>query len=366
MKVEEIMTKNPIIVDPEDTLLDVLEKLKRKDSCFVFSKKYYGGLTRFHILKRRIPLSTTKAKTIAVPTPKLSPEEEIKDLARKMIEADFYFLPVFKDERIVGEVSWTNLAEARKNILSKIEVGDVMSRDVIFAYPNDSIGRVIGLMRKNKVSSIPIIEENKVVGIITSKEIVEKVLSPRDRQEFGEIRGEKILPLKTPCREIMDKVIPIVNLGNSLYYALTLMKELKKDVCLVTKKGKLVGIITRKDILETLISEEREENLNFCIASNFEMKKEWIMPYINEIWEKFGKFLEWAYFFIYVKRVGRSPDFRYITRIKLRAHPKTWNVWTENYSFQYSVKQAFDILEREILEEKEELLERHRRIEMEL
>ncbi len=57
----------------------------------------------------------------------------------------------------------------------KIQVKDIMSGDLLTIEPNLKLGEVSVLMKKNNVSKLPVIENNKLVGYVTKSDLLEKM-----------------------------------------------------------------------------------------------------------------------------------------------------------------------------------------------
>ena len=69
-------------------------------------------------------------------------------------------------------------------------VSDVMTRDVYLASPNQTIREVAGAMAKADVGSLPVGENDRLVGMITDRDIVLRAVA-------------KGLDSKTPVRDVM-------------------------------------------------------------------------------------------------------------------------------------------------------------------
>ncbi len=92
-------------------------------------------------------------------------------------------LPVTKNEKITGMVTDRDLKEATPSkvtsldvheiyrLLSEIKVKDIMSKDILTIGPDESIEKAAMLMLKKKISGLPVIEDGKLVGIITQTDI---------------------------------------------------------------------------------------------------------------------------------------------------------------------------------------------------
>ena len=112
---------------------------------------------------------------------------------------------------------------------------DIMTKGVLLAKPNESILKVSEVMVRHAISQMPVIDKNKVVGTITEESIIRNLSS--------NLAAEKV-------KNIMDPPLAIVSEDTSLNAILQLLE--RHQGVLVKKGKKLVGIITRSDMLKTL------------------------------------------------------------------------------------------------------------------
>ena len=110
-----------------------------------------------------------------------------------------------------------------------------MIQDPITLHENATIGQALEIMRENRIGGIPIINGNKkLVGILTNRDL----------------RFEK--KLTRPVNEVMTKENLITAKGvTSLEKAEVILQDYKiEKLPVVDKDGKLMGLITYKDILK--------------------------------------------------------------------------------------------------------------------
>ena len=112
---------------------------------------------------------------------------------------------------------------------------EIMTRNVIVTNPKEKIKKVSEIMVKHSISQLPVIEGDRVVGMITEEGIV-KHLSSNIAEE--------------PVENIMEPPLPTVPEDTDIV-AIRSILETHSGV-LVTRKGKLVGIITRSDLLKVI------------------------------------------------------------------------------------------------------------------
>ncbi|MFQ6080489.1 MAG: cyclic nucleotide-binding/CBS domain-containing protein [Candidatus Bathyarchaeia archaeon] len=116
-------------------------------------------------------------------------------------------------------------------------VRDVMTKDLISVKTTDPAIAAIEAMTKNNIGSVVVTEDGKPVGILTERDIMKKVCP------------EKLCTSAVTAGQVMSKPLITIEADARLGEAAMLMTE--KDIrrLLVTDKGKVVGIITQKDIM---------------------------------------------------------------------------------------------------------------------
>jgi predicted transcriptional regulator len=112
---------------------------------------------------------------------------------------------------------------------------DIMTRNVISVTPKDKILKVSDIMMKKAVSQLPVIEHGKVIGTVTEESII-KNISKNIADEVVE--------------KIMEPPLPMVPEETSVGMIRPLLED--HVGVLVVKKGNLVGIISRSDLLKII------------------------------------------------------------------------------------------------------------------
>jgi acetoin utilization protein AcuB len=110
-------------------------------------------------------------------------------------------LPVLEDGRLVGIVSDRDLRSAtpalgdpeRAEALSRIVVSEIMAGDVTTARPEDPIEEAANAMREKKIGCLPVVEDDDLVGIISSSDVMEALVYLMGAHEPGN-RLEVVMP----------------------------------------------------------------------------------------------------------------------------------------------------------------------------
>lgn len=110
----------------------------------------------------------------------LGPEASAFDALRLCRERRIRHIPVVKDDRLVGIVSDRDIRDAsppmgdpeRVDVLKKTRLEDMMTRKVITAAPDDTIVHGAQEMYERKIESLPVVSEGKLLGIVTSSDVM--------------------------------------------------------------------------------------------------------------------------------------------------------------------------------------------------
>lgn len=131
----------------------------------------------------------------------ISPGESAGEALSLCRERRIRHLPVVEDGRLVGVVSDRDLRSAtpafgdpaRAAALAEVRVTDVMAQDVITAMPDDPIDEAANTMREKRINCLPVLEDDELVGIITSSDVMEALVYLVGAHEPGS-RMEVVVP----------------------------------------------------------------------------------------------------------------------------------------------------------------------------
>jgi cystathionine beta-synthase len=113
---------------------------------------------------------------------------------------------------------------------------DTKTNNQLFSVsPSETVANSLALMNEKGITQIPIIEDGKSVGSVKESRILTKLLENKDL-------------IESPISEIMEKSFPVVDDEESID---SITRKLQKSpAVLVENFGRIVGIITRADILD--------------------------------------------------------------------------------------------------------------------
>lgn len=133
---------------------------------------------------------------------------------------------------------------------SRLKCSEIMTKNVRTATRDTSLQDVAVIMRDGDLGSVPIIEDGKLVGMITDRDIVVRTIA-----DGGDA--------KTPVSEAMTAKVFSVRPDDFVFEAIRLMGEKQiRRIPVQTEDGQLAGIIAMADVaLETEDQREIAETL---------------------------------------------------------------------------------------------------------
>ncbi len=120
-----------------------------------------------------------------------------------------------------------------EGLLRRFRVADVMTPDPIYVTPDMRVGEVIELMLRHKHLGYPVVDNGRVVGIVTLGDVIN---ASRDGR----------------VERVMSREVVTVTPNEDAFKALKIMSERGIGRLPVVENGRLVGIVSRSDLIRVL------------------------------------------------------------------------------------------------------------------
>lgn len=129
-------------------------------------------------------------------------------------------------------------------------VGKRMTKEVVTLKRGDSLQHAAQLVREKGLRTLPVMDGDRLVGVVTDRDIRRAL--PSDATSL-EIREINYLLDRVKVSEIMTKKVITVPPESTIEEAAKILRDRKIGGLPVMDGGKLLGIITKTDILDILI-----------------------------------------------------------------------------------------------------------------
>lgn len=131
----------------------------------------------------------------------VNPKTPLPEAHKLMKECHIRRLPVVDHGRLVGIVTLGDIREASPSdatslsifelhyLLAKLTISEIMTREPITISPDATIREAAKLMLKHKIGGLPVMENGKLVGIITESDIF-RVLAQEPEPSAQSVKNE--------------------------------------------------------------------------------------------------------------------------------------------------------------------------------
>lgn len=120
---------------------------------------------------------------------------------------------------------------------------------VVTLPPKATIFEASQKMAEHVIGSIIVMEGDEVVGIFTERDLLNRVVS------------KDLDPKKTLLSDVMSKHVKSISVQETVENCYLKMQESKSRHIPVVDEGRLIGVVTMRNILEWLTDEIKQENL---------------------------------------------------------------------------------------------------------
>jgi CBS domain-containing protein len=151
-----------------------------------------------------------------------------------------------------------------------MKVKDVMNPNVVFCKPDDTVREIAKILKENDISGVPVLEGEELVGIVSEGDLLKLLIIPEKgelwlpspfevievpiREYLGWEETKKILSDVSSIKveEIMTKDVYTISSDASVEEASEHMVRHRINRLPVIEDDRVVGIVTRGDIIEGL------------------------------------------------------------------------------------------------------------------
>ena len=123
---------------------------------------------------------------------------------------------------------------------NEMKAKDISHSRIVGIQAHDPVSKGVRAMREAGFSQLPVFTGSQVVGSLTEKTIVERLVSSTNPEEVS----------RQPVESIMDEAFPAIGEETPVSMVSALLQY--SPAVLVTRRGRVLGIITKADLLKVL------------------------------------------------------------------------------------------------------------------
>lgn len=124
----------------------------------------------------------------------------------------------------------------------EIKAKDIHHGEVVGVQKDDLVSIATNKMNETGYSQLPVFDNHQVVGSISERTVLDQIIKGKDPSQLSKLKVEEVMDEAFPS---VDKETPITVLSTLLQY---------NPAVMIGHKGKIIGIITKADLLKVVSS----------------------------------------------------------------------------------------------------------------
>jgi CBS domain-containing protein len=258
----EEFAEPPVIADAGTTVSKIIGLFLEKNvyDVFIPLANKVADINIRDVLSVR-DIASAKPSVIGKIIPSLSYENNVGHAARILSYYRLRALPVEENGEIVGQITAKSIVKAINDIgIEGMSASSVMTPNPVIASPHDKVSTARGIMTRRKIDHLPVVDDGKLLGILTSVHIAEAMLPSEKigRKVLG--IADKLIRLDFPLKGISDQNAVTSNVDDSLRSVTGSIVDADSTYSIVKVGEEVQGIITYRDIV-ALLGERVEEGI---------------------------------------------------------------------------------------------------------
>ena len=126
-----------------------------------------------------------------------------------------------------------------------------MKAPVHVAHPHDSIDRARELCERHRVNQLPVVEDDRLVGIVTDRDLRDAF--PSVTEEAARPSEAHRLTATVRVEDVMTRELVTAREDDGIDHAAMVLRHERVGALPILRGERLVGLLTRSDLLEALI-----------------------------------------------------------------------------------------------------------------
>lgn len=117
--------------------------------------------------------------------PSVDRTEDVREVARLMLGSGATTLPVLADGDLAGVVTVDAILEAVRSFLDAVTVEDAFTAELTSAAPESSLGSALNTLRTEGISHLPVVDDGELVGMLSLYDVIEFTTRGGNRSQGG-------------------------------------------------------------------------------------------------------------------------------------------------------------------------------------
>ena len=261
MQIKNLMSEDLITIDKDQNLSDALKLLRKHNVSrlpVTNNKELVGIISERDIANKlgsskyeSMPASRLHISSVMVKDVITVPQTmQLGEVAKLMLEKGIGSVPVMDGDKMVGIVSKADFVTLAVGIaFDKITVKEIMTKDLKVVGPTDRLIHARRQMMESNVGRLPVVDDDKLEGMLTSKDLMRAFIDFRKKVPE---KYQKSQIKELLVEDIMSFNPTVTTRDATISEVAKIMIETGYNGLPVVEGNDLVGIITQTDILRLI------------------------------------------------------------------------------------------------------------------
>ena len=283
LNVGDVMSKKVATICPDEIVISAAKIMSdNKISCLVVMDQgnIAGIITETDVLRRvsnkgKDIYRTKLSRIMSSPVESVSSDLSVLEASKIMGVKHIKRLPIMDEGKLVGIITQTDMVRALTSYGLWRDISEIMSRNIAGIQIHASVAEAAEIMTSQKISCIVVMDGDDVAGVLTEKDLLGRVVAlQRD-------------PANTRTEEVMSFPVTSILSTFSVFSASKVMEEMNIRRLVIMKDKRLCGVVTQTDIFMAVrnkLQEEEEKSLRLLEESKSNIYKtdlDGVITYIN-------------------------------------------------------------------------------------
>ena len=259
LPISDVMVKDVATMSVNETVFSAAKNMfEKRVSCIIVldGDKVAGILTETDFLKRiaakKREIAHVKiARLMTSPVISISPDTSVLQAGTIAEENHVKKLPVIDNGKLVGIITQTDLVRVLTYYGMWRDIEEIMTPDVVTIQSEATVVQAAEAMTNNNISCIVVLNDKQVTGVLTERDILKRVIAAQKD------------PDTTKINEVMSSPVKTVPPDYSVFSASRLIENVNIRRLVVLEGSTLKGIVTQTDIFRAVKRKLQNEEEKF-------------------------------------------------------------------------------------------------------
>jgi len=259
---------SPLVEAPQEStlgkILGLLKELRVYEVFFPEGPRC--GIISSRELLKATNIETTKTSALITNIPPLPTEAQVGEVARVMADYRIRAVPITDGRKIIGQVNCTSLLQQLKGRLEgDLRITSLATKTPTTISKTSSVAKAKELLIRRRIDHLPVTDDKRVVGLITSTHIIDLLSNPQ-RIGSKSMKAQTKGSLDFSVEDAMDPNPLTCSAETTTEQALDLLLASGSTCVLVSQWEELQAIATQRDFMTLLAEVEPEPEIPVFIV----------------------------------------------------------------------------------------------------